>query len=895
MLRLLRRVLLVSAAFVVLGLTVLVVLAYAYQDEVQQKLVSELNAHLKVPVHQSGIELTLIKRFPQASLRLQNVLVEELRTDSGKVDTLLFAEDLYLEFSLLSLLSGDYTVSELYGENVRLCPGYDKLGAENWAIWKSDSSATGDTDLKLKKLAFNGLRSHFHDHRSGLNIEAESNKLAVRGRFRDEGSALSIDGDLDLHEWRNSRGVQLSDRQAEVKLKLTFGGATGAFHMEKGSELLLADGSGKTGDVPIALTISVQRGVAGKEFDLRANGFNMDLADLVVLLPEGLHERVRHYDISGSADVAVHYAGPLDANGPSLSAGMKLRDGRLKETTSGTIFRNVAGELAVELTPDGTVRKLLVKGLNASTSTGTVGGTIELEGLLNAKLKADIRGDIAISDLLRFARVDTLEEAEGRLVADAHVMGKLRDVSDVKAIDIRSLSISGKAELRAAALKMKGVRHRITGLNATLALKGNDAVVSGLRCEVQGNPIQLSGTLRNLMPYLAFNDQRLVIDAQGTSSHIDLAALVSTNEVDDQHKAADTKDYTVKFPALIDLDLRTSVDELVFEDFVAEKITGNITLKDQVLSVAPITFRSAQGIVSGSLRLDGRVAQTYPLAITADVQGMRIEQLFHEFRNFGQSFITDKHLKGKGNVRLTLTAELTPALSLDQSSLHCIADLHIDQGELNEHAPMMALADYLKTNKLVSPFVDTDELKKRLTHVKFALLENQVEIKDRTVFVPAMTVKSSAMDIEVSAAQTFDGGVDDHLNFRLGDLFKLGNTGDECGPVTDDGTGLRIFLHMFGTTQDLQFKNDGAMAAARRKEKIKQESANLKGLLSDIWKGKGGITEPEAPNAALITIEPALTDSVGTKPEATTRKKGLGRLLEKVGKNDEEQEVITVE
>ncbi|MBL0046389.1 MAG: hypothetical protein IPP33_18960 [Flavobacteriales bacterium] len=183
------------------------------------------------------------------------------------------------------------------------------------------------------------------------------------------------------------------------------------------------------------------------------------------------------------------------------------------------------------------------------------------------------------------------------------------------------------------------------------------------------------------------------------------------------------------------------MDELVFEDFVADKITGSITLKDQVLSVAPITFRSAQGIVSGSLRLDGRVAQTYPLAITADVQGMRIEQLFHEFRNFGQSFITDKHLKGKGNVRLNLTAELTPSLSLDQNSLHCIADLRIDQGELNEHAPMMALADYLKTNKLVSPFVDTDELKKRLTHVKFALLENQVEIKDRTVFIPAMTVK----------------------------------------------------------------------------------------------------------------------------------------------------------
>ncbi|MBL0046399.1 MAG: hypothetical protein IPP33_19010 [Flavobacteriales bacterium] len=65
--------------------------------------------------------------------------------------------------------------------------------------------------------------------------------------------------------------------------------------------------------------------------------------------------------------------------------------------------------------------------------------------------------------------------------------------------------------------------------------------------------------------------------------------------------------------------------------------------------------------------------------------------------------------------------------------------------------------------------------------------------------------------------------------------------------------------------------------------------------MSDIWKGKGGITEPEAPSTALISIEPAVTDSAGTMPEAATRKKGLGRLLEKVEKNDEEQEVITVE
>jgi hypothetical protein len=204
---------------------------------------------------------------------------------------------------------------------------------------------------------------------------------------------------------------------------------------------------------------------------------------------------------------------------------------------------------------------------------------------------------------------------------------------------------------------------------------------------------------------------------------------------------------------------------------------------------------------------------------------------------------------------------------------------------------MIAVADYLRSNKLVSPFVDTDELKKRLTHVTFAKLENQIEIKDRTVYVPQMLVQSSAMDIEVSGAQTFDGGVDDHLNFRLADLFRTNGGADEFGPVVDDGTGMRLFLHMYGTTSDLQFKSDGAAASAKRKEKMKQETAELKGILADIWHGNGGMaTEPVTkPIISVEGVDPAHQES--GKPEAaapTPKKKGLGRLLEKDEKEDEE-------
>lgn len=882
MVRLLKRIALIGLAALTVVFGALVAIAYFYEDEVKARLVEELNAHLKAPLYQSGIDLTLIKRFPQASLRIHDVLVHEVRTDSLPADTLLAAKDLYLEFSLLALLSGDYTVSELHGTEVRLRPGLDRNGAENWLIWKTDSSAGGGTSFALKKVTFDGLAARYRDDRSQLEIAATSKRMAVRARFRDEGSALETTGDLLLQHWRDANGLQLADRKGDVKLTMTFGGPDGAFRITKGEVLL--------GRTPLNVTLAVERGAKGRSLDLRANGFGLDLASVVALLPERLHAPLHSYGLDGEADVALHYGGPLDGDGPVLSVGMKLRDGRFKEQTSGTVLKGVRGELALELTPNGTPRKLVVKGFSAQSASGTLGGGLELNGVKNAKLTADVHGDLALADLLRFARVDTLEQVAGRLKAEARVTGRLRDVAHIKPADLRALTIDGTAQLKDASLKMKGLRHRITALDADLALRGNDALVNGLRCDLQGNAIRLSGTLRNLMPYLFFPDQHLTIAARGSSPRIDLASLLT------EGSSKGGSGYVFKLPALVDLDLKADVDELVMEDFSARDIDGTLRLQDRVLSMAPLSFRTAGGTVHGELRLDGRLAQAYPLTISGDVQNIDAAQLFAEFRDFGQSFITRQHLKGRGDARFTFTAPLTPAFDLDQDHLHCVADVVVENGELNGHPSLLEVADYLRKNKLVSPFVDTDELRTRLQHVTFARLENRIEIKDRAVFLPQMLVKSSVMDIEVSGTHGFDGAVDDHLNFRLGDLFRTADSGhDEFGPIIDDGTGLRIFLHMSGTTDDLRFSNDGAMAAAKRKEKMRQETAELKGILKGIWTGEKAVPPQAPPPQGRITIEPEEGGEAPAQSHAAGRpKKGLGRLLEKSEKDDE-QGTISIE
>src|SRR5436190_16398499 len=108
MLRFLRIFSISLLALLLLGFGTLVVLARVYETEVKVKLVGALNERLKTPVTVSDMDLTLIARFPMASIRMNDVLVKEVRSDDLAPDTLLAADKLFLEFNLWDLFGGDY-------------------------------------------------------------------------------------------------------------------------------------------------------------------------------------------------------------------------------------------------------------------------------------------------------------------------------------------------------------------------------------------------------------------------------------------------------------------------------------------------------------------------------------------------------------------------------------------------------------------------------------------------------------------------------------------------------------------------------------------------------------------------------------------------------------------
>lgn len=892
MLRKFRSIAIVLAVLCVVAISGLVVVAKIYEDEVKARLVEAINAQLNAPVTVKSMELTLIERFPRASMRLTEVLAKEVRTDDQAPDTLLFANELFLEFSLWDMLQGNYTVEQVHGSGVKLYPGLDRNGNETYVIWKTDTTNTAASTIALDKVSFKDLVVRFMDGSSGVVVRSHHDDLKLKGKFTEELNEIILSGDAHLVDWTDDGKLVIADRRAQhLHLQMTF--SDGSFHIRKGEVAM--------GKVPMELVLSVVPGTKGKEIDLRANGLGLPLAEVTGLLPDFLRKHLWNYGLQGDVDLALRYSGPIDGEGPILSVGAKLSDGRVKEKRSNTTFTDIHGELALELTAKGVARKLVVQNFAAKSTSGSISGNWNSNGLKNATLKADLKGDIALADLIRFVRMDTLEQVQGRLLADAHVNGRLRDVSDLKVRDLASLKIDGTIALRDASLKLKGARHRVTHMNADMALMGNDAAVHGLKAEFHGEPIELRGTLRNLVPYLIFDDQTLSIHAQGHSPAIDLARLLQ----DDEKSDVTANDYVLTLPRTFELDLTANVDRLTFNEFVATDLTGRIRINDRVLTVSPVNFNTASGSVNGDLVLDTRSTgrnATYPLKINARVNDIEMQELFAEFKDFGQDFIGHRHLKGRTTSTIAFTAPLSSSLKIDLQQLVCLVDVSIENGSIKGHQPLLEVADHLQKNKLVAPFVNVNELRNRLADVRFSKLENQIEIRDGAVHIPSMEVKSNAMDLEISGTHWFDDRIDHHINFRLSDLFRIGKqVKDEFGPVVDDGTGMRIYLHMYGNAYDPQFANDGAMASAKRKEQFKQEKEELRSILKEelgLFRKKDTPTapvkeEPARPKAVIV-LEETPSSEAGSSTASTTPiiveekpRKGLGRLIKEEEKPKE--------
>jgi hypothetical protein len=818
--RILKRIFITVGALLGIFLVAGVVLAYVYEDEVKTYALGRLSDYFVTEVSVYDVQLSLVSKFPMASLEFTDVMIRDAYKDTTiQRDTLFQAKHLFLEFNIVDLFNSNYTIRSVEIEEGELTLKVNEDGEDNFHFWKASEDTAGGFAFALEDFVTDGLDISYVNKQTNQDYSFKRVGMALKGDFVKENFSLQGHTDCFVEHFIADSLSYMKERPVQLSVLLDVDTKTNRFRVEDGHlkvEELLFDLDGEV--------------LVGEETmcDLAIKGKDIDIQELYSVLPDNVAGKLNNYKSNGDLEFVSTIVGNVTGeNSPEITALFSVEDGSLTHKSTDITLKKLKFQGRYTKEANVTRADLNIEGLSASLGDGSITASINVADFENPKLKIDIAGNLNLTDLQAFIQLDTIEHISGRIGINTSFEGNAAALKNFTAEYFKRSKASGEVQFAQTSVRFKGHPMEYKNVNGIFVLKNNDAAIKDLTGLAAGSDFKLNGFFRNFLGFLFLDNEKLTIEASFDAEKLDLNQLLTMEGGTD----SDEGNYHLSLPEHVNCNLRARIGTLAFRQFEATDIRGIVRLKDRQLHFDDVTFNNADGKITVAGTVDGHDPAHFILSCTANVAGIDVQKSFSQFENFGQDFITDRHLRGTADATIDFAAAVSENLEFDRSKLFASADIELHNGELIDFETMHAVTDFMKSNKLLSSLVDVDAFGAKLHHIKFSELKNRIEIRDQMIYIPQMQISSSAMDINMSGEHGFDNSITYNFDFKIDEVFKRKNTRSEFGEIEDDGTGASIFLTMTGTTSDYEFAYDRKGARERFREDLAEEKQTLKAVL----------------------------------------------------------------
>jgi hypothetical protein len=809
-LKVLKWVFIIFFIFLVVLVSGSLILVSVYEDDIKQYAVEALNRRLTTEISVDDIELTILSTFPDASLVFYNVKALDATTHKKKGE-LLKAKEVYLKFNVWDLWDGNYTINKVKAYDGAITLTVYKNGSDNFHFLKEDTAEVSSSfDFKLEKVELKSMHITYSDRQSDHFIGALANNLSLSGKFSETTYNLKTQADLYIHKMNFNGQTYLANREAKASLDMK---------VQDNVRYTIANGKLSFSNQQFDVAGDIWYDDDRKETDLSIEGSNLDLSRSIADLPEIYGHYFKPYESRGVVQFSTTIKGRFSGNAtPSISTRFDLSKGYFKHRENGTILDNVAfsGTFSNGAKQQLSTSVLDIKNVSANFGKGFIKGDVKIEDFNRPRLTTQIKAKLDLEELFSFFPQDTIESISGELSAEIGFSGLIENLDKFTNKDL--ISCQGNGELTNASLKMKGAKNEFRDIAAVCIFDNNNLDIESLYGSFGKTDFSLKGSFEHLISYLFSDDVPMRINAQLRSSSL---------YADDLLLAGSAGGAEEKFtlPANTDFVLQLNVGELFYKKFNASNASGQIVIRNQKLLVNQMQMQTMSGKVSASGVIDASRNDAILISCDARLSKVDINQMFVQMENFGQSYITDKHLGGVVSADIQFTSEWTPALSCNLDNLYALCDFTIENGELNGYEPMKQLGSFLKL--------------KEVENIKFSTLKNVFEIKNQMIKFPMMEIRSTALNLNASGQHSFSNEIDYRLTLMLSELLarkaKASKPENEdFGVVEDDGLGkMTLFIKVTGTVDNPKFTYDRKGLKEKINQDLKQEKQTLKEVLRE--------------------------------------------------------------
>ena len=800
--RFLKRALIILLSVTIGGFLLLSLFLGAFADGMGRRVVDSINEQLTTGLRVQDFDLSLLRHFPNASIVLKGVVVE----DPSRAP-LLEATAMSFRLGLLDLFSSRVSLKSVLINDGALNIAIDRAGNANYDIFQpaettEEPAAESSLVINLADARLENIQLRYRDAGTEQAAQLLVEVARFRGNFGAAEYILESAADLEVAFVDVAGTRYLTGRPLNYRLSARVDNATATYYIE---EALL-----QLQELQATIQGEFQLREGATYYDLELSSNEGNLASVLALVPEQYSRNLADVESSGTIQLDGQVKGRYSAReNPRIDLQVDFRDGELSyPKMDGEIddlsFRAhyTNGEAQTNRTTRFTLQDfrgyfrrelmqldLSVENLDNPFIDFRANGAIPvgiLRGLVANERITGTSGDIEVSELrIRGSYEDFIRPERGNRIQSG---GSL-------VFDDATVEIAGEA-LRLDRGQVRIIENRL--------------LIEDLGFEGPGTELTFNGEASNILPVyfadsLNSRDVQLRFQAELTGESLDIDRLLGlfqpteaevalaaeTGSADSLEVASVERRELIS--SFLDGTFQARIESFNYGQITGEYFNGLLTLQNTELKIQGETQA-----MDGRFQIDGTYfARREPYLearLTAD--NIDIQKFFEQGENFGQEVLRAEHLSGITDARIYIQAYFDSLGNFQMDRLRVLAALGIEDGELRDFEMLESFSTYVNIQDL--------------QRIRFTDLQNFIAIEGEKVILPVMFIQSNALNLTISGAHSFEQDIDYSIKVNAGQVlasrFKRHDPSLSPRPARRNGF-FNLYYTITGNIDDYQVES----------------------------------------------------------------------------------------
>jgi uncharacterized protein involved in outer membrane biogenesis/vacuolar-type H+-ATPase subunit H len=867
-------------------LLLLVITPWMFKDRIAGLVRTEINKQVNASIDFKGASLSLLRSFPDFSLKLNGLSVINKSPFEG--DTLAYLGSLGLTVDLMSVISGGpYVIERIALDKMILNLITLKSGEVNWdialpeeepSVAEEPQAGEGELNVKLRQFLVSGSNIRYDDQSlgmiavlNGLNVKVSgdftANEAQLQTALESERLTLVYDGINYLNNVRTSLqlGLQTNLEQSIYSFNKALLSLNNVNLHFDGSIEMPSD------DILIQLT-----------FDAPDNSFKNLLSLVPAVFTAGFEKLSANGEFSLSGFVKGTYN---EQQMPGFGVNLQINNGSIAYPDLPAQIKNIAmnGSVANENgDPDATIVRIRNFGFELAGNPFAASLLLKTP-VSDPDIDATFKGTIDLNSLKNAIPLEQGDQISGIIKTDFKVNAKL---SDAESKRYESIDASGNLMLTDFMYQSKMFELPVLIRDASLTFSPAAITMQRFQANIGSSDVSLNGTIENYLSYY-LGDGTLNGKLSLTSGLLDVNQLMSSLPSDSS--AAETADTTMSLPELperIDFAFDGKIDRLLYQTYDLSKVETRLTYKDKRIVFDPLKALMMGGSISMKGSFDAADKTQALIGFDMDLAGIDIPSAYRTIGMFSKAAPIAEKSSGNMSTTFSIRGVLDQNMNPVFSSLAGGGSLRTSQLVVESSRTMSSIASALGNESF-------SRLKTDALNLAFEFLNGRVYQKP-------FQIKYAGSDVTIGGWIDFEQNIEYDLLFKLpfqvlggqvaSGIDKLAKESGKAGVSINPGSSVQVKAKLSGTANNPRIELDyksyasdlkaGLEDLARKeiekqkeelKKQVKEEASKI---LEDARRQADELYKQAEASAARIRAE-AATLAAKTQSEANKQADNL--------------------